>query len=231
MFDGIYAARARKIPRSARKKSRTHGWRKTLSGERVLDARDLQQALLARAASLRRYVEARIPRRFQAVLSPDDVLQDTWIAAFQNWSSDVEDLGRWLTSLANSKLVDALREARCLKRGGDRTFIGEASKRRTSFEALFDRLRTPYRSPSRDASAEEARAALCIALASLPSDVQEVVRLRFIEGQSRKEIARITNRTETAVGGVLFRAMKELRADLGEAVKFFSDAEPSIDGS
>ena len=51
----------------------------------------------------------------------------------------------------------------------------------------------------------------------LPGDQQRVVRERFVEGRSVREIARALGRTEGAVKQLQFRALQSLRARLRDA--------------
>lgn len=198
-----------------------------MSRDIVLDAGEVQRLLLARAEPLRRYVERKIPKRFRSILCAEDVLQEVWIAAFQTISPDIRDTDRWLTSLANSKLIDALRAVRTLKRGGDRRFVRDAAERLSSFEDLFGRLCSRQKTPSREVSAQETRHAVQVALSTLPDDRRQAIRLRHIEGLSRKEIAGIMQKTEAAINSLLYRGLNELRGRVGDAAKFFSDAKPA----
>lgn len=189
-----------------------------------LDTNDMASVLVARAEPLRRLVESKIPRRFRGVLCAEDVLQEVWIAAFQAEPGEIRDLDRWLTTLAHSKLVDALRMVRALKRGGGQRPVVDAAWRRSSFEDLFSRLCTSQKTPSRELSAQEARHAVQMALSMLPEDRRQAVRLRHIEGHSRKEIAGIMHTTEGAVNSLLYRGLNELRARMGDAARYFSSA-------
>ena len=58
------------------------------------------------------------------------------------------------------------------------------------------------------------RALLAGLVGELPSDQQRVVRDRFVEGRSVREIARELGRTEGAVKQLQFRALQSLRARL-----------------
>ena len=83
---------------------------------------ELQGHLLSRADSLRGYVATKIPPPLGNLLSAEDVLQETFVAAFQNIGSFVPNgpdaLDRWLITIANRKLIDALKRAHRIKRGG-----------------------------------------------------------------------------------------------------------------
>lgn len=195
-----------------------------MSRSSLLRATGISSVLLSRAEALRRFVERKIPGRFRGVLCAEDVLQEVWIAAFQTAPAEIRDVDRWLTTLTHSKLVDALRTVRALKRGGNQRPVVNAAQRQSSFEDLFSRLGARQKTPSREVSAQEARHAVQVALSRLPDDRRRAVHLRHIEGHSRKEIAGIMHTTEAAVNSLLYRGLIELRGHVGEAAKFLSDA-------
>jgi RNA polymerase sigma-70 factor (ECF subfamily) len=64
---------------------------------------------------------------------------------------------------------------------------------------------------SREMAAVEQRATLFAMVRSLPSDQQTVIRMRFAEEKSIREIAEALGRTEGAVKQLQFRALEKLR--------------------
>ncbi|MBN2448491.1 MAG: RNA polymerase sigma factor [Phycisphaerae bacterium] len=190
-----------------------------------VEVTEVQRVILARAERLRRYVERKIPKRFRGILAAEDVLQDVWIVAFRTISPEIENVDSWLTALTNSKLIDTLRAARTRKRGGDWQPLRQAAQQRASFDSLFKNIRARVQTPSREVSAQEARHAVQVALGRLPEDMRQAVCLCHIEGHSRRDVARIMCKTEPAINSLLYRALNELRACVGEAAQFFSDAK------
>lgn len=67
-----------------------------------------------------------------------------------------------------------------------------------------------------EAGRVEERAALYRAVRELPADQQRVVRMRFAEERSIRDIAQRLGRSEGAVKQLQFRALKSLRARLDE---------------
>jgi RNA polymerase sigma-70 factor (ECF subfamily) len=63
----------------------------------------------------------------------------------------------------------------------------------------------------------EQRARLFWLVDDLPADQRRVVRLRFVEEKSIREIARELGRSEGAVKQLQFRALENLRARMGES--------------
>src|SRR5262245_22380938 len=84
----------------------------------------LQEALLVRAGGLRRYLRERIPSRLSSSVNVDDIVQDVWIAAFRHVDDFADDgesaFDRWLQTIANRKLLDAIKRARRWRRADDK---------------------------------------------------------------------------------------------------------------
>ena len=169
------------------------------------------------------------------MISPEDILQDVWIAAFAHYSSfnptKPGALDRWLMGIANHKLIDALKTAGRLKRGGGVQHVLAADSRRRSLCNLFARVASPRRTPSRDVGATEAAHAVQIALSQLSDDRRTAIQLRYLEGQTRVEIARRMQKSEAAVNSLLFNGLREMRRWMGDMAQFFSDARSSEDAA
>ena len=191
----------------------------------------LHTALLGRVSPLRRYIAGKIPLRLRPIFSPDDILHEVWIAAyrtFQRRELDGPDaLDRWLRTVVNRKLIDAIRTARRLKRGGDRELVRDVGVSLTSFSGLFERLQSPDQTPSTELHAIETGHAVLISLNGLNAARRQAIRMRFIEGLSRKEIAHRMGRSEAAVSSLQFHGLRQLRQMLGDAAKYFSDVRSS----
>ncbi len=71
-------------------------------------------------------------------------------------------------------------------------------------------------SPSQRLMRGERAVRLAAALACLPDEQAEAVRLRHLDGQSLEKIARHFGRSERAVAGLLYRGMMNLRKGLKE---------------
>jgi len=52
------------------------------------------------------------------------------------------------------------------------------------------------------------------ALRKLPKEMQEIVNLRFIEGVSSKDVAKLLRLSESNVRVIQYRALKRIRKDL-----------------
>ena len=103
----------------------------------------------------------------------------------------------WLWAVVRSELARHFRDAR-------------------PAEPLPERLPDPGELPPGEAQRREAQVALQAALAKLPEQTQQLVYLKFFLDLPHAEIAEATGLTVSNVGVRLFRAMRDLRALLGE---------------
>jgi RNA polymerase sigma-70 factor (ECF subfamily) len=157
-----------------------------------------------------------LPPAVQRRVSISDVLQETRILAFERsgrFEPRREGAYRtWLLCIAERKAREALRaHAGTSKRAVAREIDGDGAR-----EA---RARDP--SPSQSAMAEERRRAVLRAIATLPADQREVLRLARMEGHAIGEVARRMTRSVGAIkklyGRALVRFAKAYAAEGGEA--------------
>ena len=80
-------------------------------------------------------------------------------------------------------------------------------------EGEVERVATTEDRPGRSLEAEETHEALLHLIEHLPRNQQEVVRLKFQNGFSYKEIARITELSVTNVGFLIHTAVTRLRRE------------------
>jgi RNA polymerase sigma-70 factor, ECF subfamily len=105
----------------------------------------------------------------------------------------------WLYRIAHNLAINALKRARHTV-GTD------------AIETAAPPVDDPATTIASRLEAEELRAAL----AELTEEQQQVVLLRFVEGQSPGEVARILEKTENAVKQMQFRALRSLGRLLGQ---------------
>ena len=109
----------------------------------------------------------------------------------------------WLQTIADHRLIDEIRKV-------DRGQCRQLSLANTnSLSELIDLVSVDLDSPSHHARRQEAFHAIQIAIAGLPDDQQEAIRLRWLQQKSLEEIARQTGRTEDAVRGLIQRGQKK----------------------
>lgn len=181
----------------------------------------LRELLLRVSPGVRRGIAGRIPKRWRAMLSEDDVLQQSFTEVFLEISNFVPTgpgaFSAWVKRLARNNLLDAIRALEAEKRGGGRTHrrLGEEDSKEQLFGQLMARSRS---SPSRRAARNEAVCAMDKALRQLPSDYEKVVRLYDLESRGIEEVARVLERSPGAVYLLRNRA-------LGRLAELLSDHE------
>lgn len=155
----------------------------------------------------------RIVGRLQGKMDASDLVQDTFLAAHQHFSSfegttEAEFLA-WLRRILASRVSAAVRR-----------FVG-AKRRAVELEQemcvemeqssrMADKLVASQSSPSERAVQHERALCLADALELLPTHYREVVLLREFQGLSFPEIGQCMNRSAEAVRKLWVRALAEL---------------------
>lgn len=182
-----------------------------------LDPVLLRRLLLRYGDELEAFIAARIPKPLRGVLPTEDVLQEVWTAAFRHLNefrpAFEGGLLRWLQIIASRKLCDAIRSETSKKRGGLGINIVQGRSFRTTMMAKLGGIFKRTETPSRQMSVEETERAVQVAIASLPEQHAEAVRMT-IEGRSRREIARALNKPTSAVNWLVYSGMSTLRRKL-----------------
>ena len=190
--------------------------------------RDALDGLLERhGPAARRGLAGAIPKRWQSVLSLDDVMQQTYADAFLDIGGFVPvaegSFAGWLLTMAKRNLLDALRILEAEKRGGGRAPL-QAAAGDDSFVALYEQLGGSSSTPSRKAARSEGRAALERAIRQLPQLQRRVVRTYDLEGQPVEEVAAALKRSVGAVYMLRARAHRRLCQIMGTASDYLSDS-------
>jgi RNA polymerase sigma factor (sigma-70 family) len=132
-----------------------------------------------------------------------DVVQDTFMRLLAARREDVEThLAEWLFTVCRHRVVDVLRKEGRMSRLAESATAGAP-----------DKLVATEPRPGSALEAEETRAALLRFIDRLPSNQQEVIRLKFQTGFSYKEISRITELSVSNVGFLIHTAVQRLRAE------------------
>ncbi len=191
------------------------------------DTSALERLLVAHYDRLATEVAHGLPDRFRALVSADDVLQETFVVAFREIRhfepTSPDAFHRWLATIAKHRLLDLVKAQRAAKRGGGRAAIGDARRSpEESLVGLLELLQVNERTPSRSVAAHEAIRAIQAGLAELKDDYREALRLRYLEGLPVAETAARMQRTEHAVHMLCHRGLEQLREALGRSSKFFT---------
>jgi RNA polymerase sigma-70 factor (ECF subfamily) len=163
--------------------------------------RDALDALFSRhRGRLLAFVRARVPAAVGRAVPPEDVVQETYLEAARKLDA-FEDRGpasfyRWLVAIARFKLSEAGRGQRALKRSAEEPLAVEAAARGPS--------------PSSGAAGNERAARVREALADLPGEQGEALRLRYLEGLTVAEAAERLGKSEGAVKMLVSRGLAAL---------------------
>ncbi len=174
--------------------------------------------------SVRQDVVKRIPRRWRALLSDDDVMQQTYVDAFQSIGRFLPQgdgsFARWLDTLARCNLRDAIKMLEAQKRGGGRRRV-DLRATDQSVATLLEELAGMGSTPSQHVAKVEAIVDLEGAIRALPLTYRSVVRLYDIECKPIDEVAEALGRSPGAVYMLRSRAHDRLRETLGRTSKYF----------
>jgi RNA polymerase sigma factor (sigma-70 family) len=128
-----------------------------------------------------------------------DVVQDTFVKLMAQPRTAIDGhAAEWLFTVCRHRALDVARKESRMKRFG----AGEV-----------ERVTASDPRPGRALEAEETHAALLQLIGHLPPNQQEVIRLKFQNGFSYKEISRITTLSVTNVGFLIHTAVNRLRHD------------------
>ena len=151
------------------------------------------------------FAEQRAPlTRYAARLlgDPDrarDVVQDTFVRLMAQPPGAVDGHAvEWLFTVCRHRALDVLRKEGRMKRFEE----GQA-----------ERVTAADPRPGRTLETEETRATVLQLIDRLPRNQQEVVRLKFQNGFSYKEISRITELSVSNVGFLIHTAVHRLRTE------------------
>jgi RNA polymerase sigma-70 factor (ECF subfamily) len=139
----------------------------------------------------------------------EDVLQETCLRAFRavdrfEYQSPGSFL-RWLSSIADSVIVDRVRYRRRERRAGEEVPF------RSESNPLGPEPRDS-RTPSRLFAQEEAMQRLLGRLAALPAHYRDAILMAKIEGLTTAEMAERLGKSRDEVAQLVFRAVKRFRA-------------------
>jgi RNA polymerase sigma factor (sigma-70 family) len=133
-----------------------------------------------------------------------DVVQETFLRLFRQEREAVEaHVLQWLFTVCRNRALDVLRKE---------------GRMTTTDETGFAALQSPDPPPEAALENQETLERVFASLDRLPSRQQEVIRLKFQNGLSYKEISGITSHSVSYVGVLIHEGMKTLRASLGALI-------------
>ena len=181
-----------------------------------------RRLLLRHAERLRRMIAVRMDRRLSARFDPSDVVQDALADAVGKLPAYLCErpiaFYPWLRRIAWERLVKLhQRHLRADKRSVTREETGGLVLPGESALDLANRVVDSCASPSQHVIRAELTARVRAALDELRENDREVLTLRYLEQLSTREIAATLGITEAAVKTRHLRALKRLRASLGDS--------------
>lgn len=191
-----------------------------LQGNRESLGRLLEEYRAYLMVLAQRYLDPRLRGR----LDPADIVQVTFLEAQRDLPAFrgqfIEELLGWLRNILRNNISSAhQKHLYTLKRSAGRESVNQ---RLDNGPSLTDLVPSETTSPSQRAMRDEAAVYLANCLQTLPETQREALRLRYVEGQSLKEISAQMDKSEMAVAGLLKRGLQALRE------KMISDSSSGV---
>lgn len=172
---------------------------------------------------LETHLQGKIPERHQALLTSDDVIQETYHEAFKSLSTftfrDAGSFLAWLRRVADSTLADAIRMLDAQKRGGGWNRLTPMNPD-DSISRLFEAL--TQTTVASAAARKENAARLEEAISQLGPVYQAVVRGFDLHSREMESVAAELGRTVGAAYMIRARAHSKLRELLGSSGRYFA---------
>ena len=161
------------------------------------------------------YIHKHLGTALGRKVEADDVLQEVTLDALRR----VEELEKtdrdpfgWLCQIAEHRLIDIHRKLfGAQKRAAGREVGLDAPGHDTAQTPLINLLVASITTPSQAFSRDQKEFQLQEALATLPEESREALRLRYVEGLATKEIAERLGKTDGAVRVLLTRSLNKLQ--------------------
>jgi RNA polymerase sigma-70 factor, ECF subfamily len=166
-----------------------------------------QRSLESFRPLLRSLAEVQVPRHLRGRIDPSDVVQNTLLKAHEHFDQfrgrSEAELTAWLRRILSNAMIDALRRLKCEPR-----VLQAVEQSSSQLEAL---LTASGATPGEQTIRQEELERLAQALELLSEEQRTAVQLQQIQDYSVEDIAKIMNKSKTAVGGLLKRGMRRLR--------------------
>jgi len=189
------------------------------------DRRAMERLLLEHYDRLEMRIAAQLPQSLQSLVQVEDILQETFVQAIQSMSqcqaTSAESFTAWLDTIANNRVLDTIRLFTSLKRGGGRKRVRRNSRLDSSLADAVNLLYDSGSTPGRKAECREVITRMNSAIDNLPTDQRDAIRLRYLQGVSVNETARMVDRSPNAIRGLLHRAKRRLREIMESSSRWF----------
>jgi RNA polymerase sigma-70 factor (ECF subfamily) len=188
---------------------------------RAGDSAALAELLKHYRNALLAFINSRLGPAMKSRVEADDIFQDLSVVALDrlsDLSTPTRDLFPWLCHLSEQRIIDTHRRLfGAQKRSADRQVPLNTPLRGDSGGTLEDLLVSSLTSASEALSRDQKQLRLLVALQQLPAKVQEILRLRYTDGLTTREIADRVGSSDAAIRVQLSRAVARLQELLDEA--------------
>ncbi|MBX9624710.1 MAG: sigma-70 family RNA polymerase sigma factor [Gemmataceae bacterium] len=171
---------------------------------------DLTALIADRRPALLAFVAGRLGPTLRGKLEPEDVVQELALKALRDPPPPGRDPFGWLCHLAEECVVEAHRRFAAGKRAAGREQPGNVAVGDAS-QDLIALLAASITSPTQAAVRDERTDRLGVALASLPPEHREALRLRYVDGLPTKDVAERLGKTDVATRVLLTRLVQKLQ--------------------
>jgi RNA polymerase sigma-70 factor, ECF subfamily len=184
------------------------------------DADALAEFLQSHRPQLMAFIERQLGAALRRKVEPDDVFQEASAEAVR--ALPTTDLGdrepfSWLCQIAERRIIDLHRRFfDAQKRDAGREVALGAGGSETGQVGLINMLVASMTTPSKAFSRNAREMRLQEALAKLPDEQREALRLRYVENLPSKDIAEKLGKSDAAVRVMLTRSIKKLQELLGD---------------
>jgi RNA polymerase sigma-70 factor (ECF subfamily) len=170
----------------------------------------LAEVLEARRPALLAFIERRLGPTLRGKIEPQDVAQEVAVRALRESPAAGTDPFAWLCRLAEQCIIDGHRHFAAGKRDAGRELSANVPTGEDG-QDLAALLTASMTTPSVAAVRGERQQQLDSAVASLPEEQREALRLRYGEGLATRDIAERMGKTDVAVRVLLSRTLQRLR--------------------
>jgi len=179
------------------------------------DAQALAELLQSHRPQLMAFIERQLGAALRRKVEPEDIFQEASAEAVR--ALPTAELGdrepfSWLCQIAERRIIDLHRRFfEAQKRDAGREVpLGSGGGTDTQPAGLINMLVATLTTPSQAYSRNAREARLQEALAKLPAEQREALRLRYVESLPSKQIAERLGKSDAAVRVMLTRSLKKL---------------------
>jgi RNA polymerase sigma-70 factor (ECF subfamily) len=183
------------------------------------DVAALAEYLVMHRKPLVAFIDRQLGTALRRKVEVDDIYQELSVEAVRSLPEAElgdRDVFGWLCQLAERRIIDAHRRFfGAQKRDAGREVPLGTPGGDSQHAAVIDLLVASMTSPTKAFSRNQKEVLLLEALATLPEDQREALRLRYVEGLPSKDIAARLGKTDGAVRVMLTRSLGRLSQILG----------------